>query len=461
MPEIESRLANALRALVPDDAPLVVGVSGGADSTALLHLLHAARGPDRRVVVAHLHHGVRGAEADADAAFVADLAASLDRPFVLGHWQPTRSGHFESDARQARFTFLADVARQHDARHVAVAHTTDDQAETVVHRIVRGTGPRGLAGMPVSRRLGDGVTLIRPLLAAGLSRHDVLATLDHLGQTHRTDATNNDPGASTRARIRHVLLPLLRTDFNPHASEALVRLADLVRLQNQALAPVLDAAEAQVVGPDGRLDRRALADLPTPLAVELLRWLWSRRGWPERSMTADRWQRLADLARAGPVGRHAIGSGVVLHNLGPDRAEIERPEASGTPRPAEPSQPLPVPGCAAWGDLRIVAEVGPSTAGRVVATERIDLDRVVLPLVVRGPQAGDRFAPLGLNGHTQPLADFLRARRVPCPDRPRVALVCDQAGIVWVVSHRIADRVRVSAQTRQVLHLRAEGGRCD
>jgi tRNA(Ile)-lysidine synthase len=445
MPEIESRLADTLRTLAPADAPLVVGVSGGADSTALLRLLPPSRS---RLIVAHLHHGVRGPEADADAAFVAGLAASLGRPFETDRWEPVRPGHFEADARQARYAFLADVAHRHEARHVAVAHTLDDQAETVLHRILRGTGPRGLAGMPVSRRLAEGLTLIRPLLAARVGRRDVIAYLDRIGQSYRTDATNADAQASTRAWIRHVVLP--STGF-PHAAESLVRLADLVRLQNEALAPVLDAAEASVVGDDGRLDRRALVGLPPSIAVELVRRIWCRQGWPERSMTADRWHRLAELVRDGRAGSHPVASGIVLTQTA-THSRLDRPARVPVP---DPPQMLPIPGQANWSSTRIVASLSPPGA------ERIDLDRIEPPLSVRGPEPGDRFAPLGLDGHSQPLADFLRGRHVAASDRPRVPLVCDQTGIVWVVGHRIADRVQMTAQTTQVLHLRAEAVPCD
>ena len=127
----------------------VVAVSGGGDSVGLLRVLHQLAGPlGLRLSVAHLDHGVRGEAARADAAFVAALAGSLGLPFVLGTWQPTRSGHFESDARRARYDWLTEVAHARGASVIAVGHTRDDQAETILHRIIRGTGPRGLAGMP-------------------------------------------------------------------------------------------------------------------------------------------------------------------------------------------------------------------------------------------------------------------------------------------------------------------------
>ena len=141
----------------------VIAVSGGGDSVGLLRVVHRLAGPlGLRLSVAHLDHGVRGEEARADAAFVAALAGSLGLPFVLGAWRPTRSGHFESDARRARYDWLTEVARVQGASVIAVGHTRDDQAETILHRIVRGTGLRGLAGIP-SRR----VLVFKPATHAG------------------------------------------------------------------------------------------------------------------------------------------------------------------------------------------------------------------------------------------------------------------------------------------------------
>ena len=170
--------------------------------------------------------GSRGEASEADARFVADLAG-IARPAVRPRpLAPERPAHFEADARRARYAWLAEVARRRGASVVAVGHTRDDQAETILHRILRGTGLRGLAGIPRCRPLADGVTLVRPLLDVG--REELRAYLDGLGQPWREDATNADP-SRTRARLRHDLLPRLAEDFNPDVAEALVRLGALAR----------------------------------------------------------------------------------------------------------------------------------------------------------------------------------------------------------------------------------------
>lgn len=290
---------------------IVVAVSGGGDSVALLRLLHAAvPGSGDRLVVAHMDHGVRGDDARADAAFVAELAGTLQLPCVLGRWSPRRSHHFESDARAARYAWLREVAAEHQARAVAVGHTRDDQAETVLFRVLRGTGLRGLAGMPSRRVLGPGVHLIRPVL--GETREELRRYLDSIGQAYREDASNAGVDRS-RARIRNDLLPRLAEEYNPRVVDALARLGRLARQADHAARRQADAQLAAVsLGTDEReirLDRAALATMPAYEAAEVLRLAWRRAGWPEREMSWKRWRRLVVLTRRRS-GRVSIGHGV-------------------------------------------------------------------------------------------------------------------------------------------------------
>jgi tRNA(Ile)-lysidine synthase len=433
----------------------VVAVSGGGDSVGLLRLLHhVAPSTGLRLSVAHMDHGVRGAAAQADAEFVADLAASLGLPFDIGRWQPERSGHFESDARRARYEWLVEVARRRGASVVAVGHTRDDQAETILHRILRGTGPRGLAGISSRRRLAADpvIELVRPLLDT--TREDVRTYLGDLGQPCREDASNADH-RRTRARIRHHLLPGLAREYNPDVARAIVRLGALARSSGRAIAATLRGLEAEaVVGVSaGRieLDRGALSTVPRFLCTEMLRRVWRRVGWPERGMTERRWRRLAALARRGDVRGVAIGAGVSASADGSSLI-LSRPNGMGAvPADSFPSGPIPlgVPGEASvpWAGGGIVAEIdasGPSD-------EILDCDRLEPPLIVRAPAAGDRFAPLGMGGRSMPLADFFRGRGIPRDRRTHTLLVCDQLGIVWVVGHRIADRVKLTDGTQRRL----------
>lgn len=285
-------------------APVLVGVSGGADSVALLcaiTALAASRPAPVRLVVAHARHDLR-AEAAADAAFVAELAGRLGLPCVVRDLPvraavDVRGEGMESLARRLRMDFLADVACEHGARHVVVAHTADDQAETILHRILRGTGPAGLRGMAPARELCTGVSLLRPLLA--VPRHVVRDYVVSLGQEWREDATNADVSYA-RNFLRHEILPRCESAHYPAASAALVRLAGqvagLAGALRSAAERLLDAVASR--GADGAIAIRPapLAALDPQLVAEVFVALWSREGWPQRDMAARHYALLARMA---------------------------------------------------------------------------------------------------------------------------------------------------------------------
>ncbi|AGA31495.1 tRNA lysidine(34) synthetase TilS [Singulisphaera acidiphila] len=433
----------------------VVAVSGGGDSVGLLRVLHRF-GPELglRLSVAHLDHGVRGEAGREDARFVAELAGTLDLPVDLGQWSPSRAGHFEADARGARYAWLAEVAQARGASVVAVGHTRDDQAETILHRIVRGTGPRGLAGIPSRRPLAAGITLARPFLK--VAREEVRGLLGALGQPYRDDASNNDQ-SRTRARIRHDLLPKLAAEYNPKVAEALVRLGELAaasdRSDRRRVLEMVRVATIEANSAEVSLDRAALGRFSRFHRTEVLRFAWRRAGWPEASMSAERWRRLADLVRQADARSLVFGGIEIL--FAPETLVLRRRAGSvGTDCPPVPEVPVPLelPGSVPWGDGRVVTTLDPDAP----RDETLDLDRLVAPLSVRAPLPGDRFQPLGMGEQTTPLNDFFRGRRVPREARGRIPLVCDRLGIVWVVGHRIAHRVRLTAPTGRTVGLRWE-----
>jgi tRNA(Ile)-lysidine synthase len=354
---------------------------------------------------------------------------------------------------------LVETARARAAEVVAVGHTRDDQAETILHRIVRGTGPHGLAGMLQVRVLSRDprIALVRPLL--DVPRRAIREHLGALGQPFREDETNADL-TRTRSRIRHDLLPKLAADYNPRVVEALVRLARLAAASRRAIeADVRTMTDASTitVAPDCVvLKHPFLSSLPSHLRAEVLRRVWRQVGWPEGEMSARRWRRLSALVQQREVSRVEIGAGVAVST---ERffLVLRRSPVPRTAAPAVESRgpiALEVPGAAAvpWAGGRVVATIDPAQP----SDESIDRDRLALPLSIRPPLPGDRFEPLGMGGRSTPLADFFRGRHIPRDRRDRTPLVCDQLGIVWVVGHRITDRVKVTEQTRQTLGLRWE-----
>ncbi len=426
----------------------LVAVSGGGDSVALLRILHnLSQSNPLYLTVAHLDHGARGPEASrADAQFVTTLAANLGLPLELGRWQPTRTAHFEADARRARLQWLAETAARLGASAVLTGHTLDDQAETILHRIFRGTGPKGFAGIPSRRPLTPEILLLRPLLK--VYRAELRDYLRQLNQSFRDDPTNADT-TRTRARLRHELLPKLAQDYNPAITKALAHLGQHAAKAQRALQRHLATLEPTLIlartAQSLTVNRPALRKLSPAWRTEFLRRVWNRQGWPESAMTAQRWQRLTAAITTPPPTRLSLGA----------KIELTTTESTLTltlqtsPDAPIPPIPLPIPGSAPWLDGQITTTLNPTTHPH----ERIDANRLSPPLTITSPAPGDRFDPLGLQGHTQPLADFLRNQGIPRVDRPRIPLIRDTHGIIWVVGHRIADRVRITPQTTQFLGL--------
>ena len=291
--------------------PGVVAVSGGADSVALLRgQLAFGRGP---LTVAHFHHQLRP-EADADAGFVRALAAAHGVPFALGTADVRAAGgNLEATARRLRYAWLHEVARDCGARWIATGHTANDNAETVLHHLTRGTGLDGLRGIAPVARVGD-IDIVRPLLQ--MTRGEVLAYLASLGQPFVTDATNFD-ASRTRARIRAELLPLMES-FNPQAVAALGRLArqadEVAACLRDLAADVLRRHERPRAGPVVVLDGGFAA--PPPVLHTLLQLLWEREGWPRGDMGDDAWRRAEAVLRGDATAAEFPGR-VTARRRGP------------------------------------------------------------------------------------------------------------------------------------------------
>ena len=295
------RIAAVLARAGAKETRLVVAVSGGADSTALLVALAELR--ERlglQLTVAHLDHGWRP-ESGADAEWVARLCADRQIEFVSRRLAvPMSTTGSESAARTARRRFLAETADSVGAPWIATAHTADDQVETVLHRLLRGTGPRGLAGMSVVSPLNRKVRIVRPLL--DMWRSELQNWLTQRDQSWRIDITNSDT-RYTRNRIRHELLPLLRESFNPQVDAAVLRLsrqcAEIAEWLRSAAEQGFAAARLDLTADTVRLQASVIADLPRPVVRELFVVVWTRLDWPLQSMGFDEWELLAASAVSG------------------------------------------------------------------------------------------------------------------------------------------------------------------
>jgi len=433
---------------------VVVAVSGGVDSMVLLHVLAALRTPlALRLHAAHLDHGLRGPEAARDAEAVAAWASRLEVALTCERAGPLdrRGGSLQRAARAARYAFLERVADRWGAQRIAVGHSQDDVAETVLLNLLRGAGLRGLAGIPPVRG-----RVIRPLI--DVPREAILAYARAQGVPWVEDPSNRTP-AYRRNRIRMDLLPALAREYNPRMREVLARTAAILRAEDETLDALArgelrrlvrhrPGGEAGLAGPDLALLGPALCRRVLRAAVESLP---GRPRLPARHLAA-----LQAWAAAGPRrGRCGSVPGLACWW---DGGDLVLAAGASPTSPEAVALPVGVPTHAAPFGMTFVveaAEVGvegppPPAPGEAWIAAAAAPD----PLAVRAWRFGDRFRPLGLGG-TKKLQDFFVDAKVPRPSRGRVPLVVSGDRILWVVGHRIDEAGRITAGTRRALRLTA------
>ncbi|HMP79964.1 MAG TPA: tRNA lysidine(34) synthetase TilS [Pirellulaceae bacterium] len=280
----------------------IVAVSGGSDSVALACALaelarRSGRAPRQSLTVAHFNHRLRGSESDLDEQFVRELAAQLELDLEVGHRIPTKipADSSEETLRMERYAFLQQTARQYEARYVATAHTCNDQCETLLFRMLRGTSVAGLRGMQATRPMSDDLTLVRPLLWA--CREELERFLQSVGQRWRVDSSNSQL-QYTRNRIRHELVPVL-LKFNPNALENIAAVADsaaeyhhvIESLASQLLERVMQSGTLSRI----RFDIRPFLEEHVLIIRHAFVLLWQQRAWPLGDMTRSHWRRLESM----------------------------------------------------------------------------------------------------------------------------------------------------------------------
>lgn len=421
---LEDVFSNSLRALgVARGDQVLAAVSGGADSVALLHLLRFARDLDLTVTAAHFDHAMRPDSA-ADTAWVAGLCAAWRIPLVRG--RADRALHTEASAREARYAFLAEARESVAAGWIITAHHADDQAETVLFRALRGTGPSGLAGIaPVDAER----RLLRPLLPCRRG------ALRQYARRHllrwREDPTNAiaDPA---RNRIRLELLPRIERTIAPGAAAALARLAVLAREDEAAWERVMAGEIAALAREEEGalvLVRDRLAGYDSPVAARLLRGLLRRLGTvPDRDGTRS----ALEFLRTAPSGRTLVLPGGVRITTEFGEARLER-----IAPPPLPDAPLAITGerghgsCRVGGrEIRVTWRPAGEDAPTNASAEAFALAAGDYPLLLRGRLPGDRVrTPAG----SRTLKRLFTDRRVPLSSRARTPVLADARGrVLWV-----------------------------
>lgn len=446
---------------------LVVAVSGGPDSMALLHALVRLRSSlGLHLTVAHLDHGTRGGASAADAEFVRQAAAGLGIPVVIERrdvpGERAKIGmSFQEAARTLRLRFLESVRERVSADKVALAHTVDDQAETVLINLLRGGGPRGLGGMRPVRG-----NLIRPLLDC--TREEAVNFLQEEGIEYRQDETNRDP-RYLRNRIRLELIPQLEQEYNPQARQALHQTARILQWEEDHLNRETEDWFERLgrVEPLSRhvvLECTALKALPPALQARLVRLALERGCGTLRRFTFGHILNVLELLEAGKSGKVVSLPG---HWAAEREAnclkiyKIQEPK-SGIINDDNPLSgeglALQVPGVTAVDALgvRISIEVEEGVHQGTAKPNQalLDFDKTGASLRIRYWRPGDRFQPLGMQG-TKKLKDYFKDQKIPRAERKRMTvLTTAQDHIIWIVEGRISELYRISDQTRKTLNIR-------
>jgi tRNA(Ile)-lysidine synthase len=441
-----------LKALLPQESldSVLVALSGGPDSVALLHLFHQiAEEWGFELSVAHVNYRLRGDESDEDERFCIHLCRELGLPLFRKRVprDSMQSRNIQDRARQIRYDYFEKLAEQHGIEWIATGHNKDDNVETILFNLFRGAGSFGLSG--ISPRSGK---LIRPLL--GFSRKHVLSYLDDVELEYRSDSTNLEDKYA-RNRIRHRLIPEIEAQFSG-SGENITRAAEIIREQSDYL---LGRAQhllkrSSSTTPAGKivLDLRGFANYHKSLQRIALAVAYERLTGSRRGLELAATERVLRLVRSDQ--RRTDFSSNCFAEIAGDKLYIYR--RGGSNRPTELAIPgsadLPRLGLRLKTDLMHSAKISfrqLKSGGDIVYLDRTRLSDT---LTVRTRRAGDRFQPLGMS-ESKKLSDFFIDRKVDRPLRDEIPLVLAGRRIVWVAGYEIAEFARVSRDTREVVKL--------
>ena len=453
--------ARARRLFEPGDR-LLAAVSGGADSVALLSLL-TELAPSWKLALwaVHINHGLRGAESEEDARFVASLCERLGVQLIgerVDLTDPARRRlrqSLQEYAREARYAAMQRVGQALGVDKIALGHTADDQAETLLMWILRGSGTTGLAGIPANRE----PLFIRPLL--DFSRADIVSYL----RTQKLEVREDSSNAKLlylRNRIRHELLPAMKR-FNPALVKVLGRQVEILREEDRCLEQwVADyLARKMSRDPDGTVtvDRADLLSLPVALQRRMIRSLIR---WASGMIKAPTFGAISAVLDQVVQGRSGSAITVQGAQIAREYGHIQfcplRAVLSARPRTC--SLALPVPSTLRWpltGQMIRVSFGSSAAADLPVAPTQprsiaiFDADRFTMELLVRSWRPGDVFQPLGMGGRRKKLQDYFTDIKLPREDRSRVPLLVAPEGILWVAGHRPDHRFCTTTETKRTL----------
>jgi tRNA(Ile)-lysidine synthase len=495
--KLESKVIDFIQrcSLISPEEIVVVGVSGGADSVCLLHVLAKWRkGLGIKLHIAHLNHQLRGVESEADAEYVSNLAGSLGIPITIDRqdvaaYRTERNCSIEEAARELRYAFLARVAREVGANRIAIGHTRDDQVETILMHILRGTGITGLCGLaPRSPMAYDrqgiswpakqsNLLVIRPLL--DITREETTSYCQEHQLAPRIDSSNLSP-SFLRNRLRLQLLPLLR-QYNPSVDQALLRLANIAKEDSALIEQQASGVWDEVARQENNaiyLDKKQIASLPIALQRHLLIAAVTKLAGDTRDIEASHIEAARSLLNK-PVGKRISLPHSLICQGGYNELVItklpfviastaKQSQLPPCPFPPLPGEfPLKVPGETVFPGWKVIASIvrervaSLSSRGVLSTSEGtyqsnlvadFDFHKAGTELFVRQRRPGDRFQPLGMS-MPKKLYEFMVDAKIPRSWRGHIPIVCSPQQIIWVVGWRIDDRVKTVEASKKILRL--------
>jgi tRNA(Ile)-lysidine synthase len=446
--------------LAPAGGKVLLAISGGADSSALLHVLAALR---LDIHCAHINHQLRTDEAQRDEDFVIEQCQKLKVPVVtmkidVRDYAKKSKLSIETAARNLRIEKLVEIAKEQNCACIATAHHKNDNAETIIDRLIRGTGLRGLCGIWPAKKFADGITFIRPLLCA--TRDEIIRYMNDKNLKWCTDRTNTD-FAYRRNFIRHRLLPALQKNSADDIVERLAVLSKASRGFYQMVCRTADMIWPDVATTNENnviVDSGKIANQPAEIKIEIARRALAHLGCHEQDITERHY---TGILRLPDDSRLQLPNRVTVHRQGDKIVFEKRLKTKLAQSIAIDPVVLKVPGVMQFGPYTINADIieieQKDLAGfkktKTNLVEWFDFEKLKLPLEVCSRRRGDKFQPLGLTGKKR-VGKFITAAKVSQSMRRRLLVVADTEKIIWLCPVRISEQARVTNDTRKVIQIK-------
>ena len=472
--EFESKVVDFLKSIqFPcSGSKVLLAVSGGSDSIALLYVLDALKSQNvisYELYCAHINHQLRAEHADSDEEYVISQAQKRKIPVTaksinVRQFARENKLSIETAARQVRIENLIEIAKANNCTWIATGHQKDDNAETVIHRLLRGTGYRGLAGIWPIKKFGQNISFVRPLLC--VTRQEIVRYLQQRNLKWCEDHTNSEY-QFTRNHIRHKLLPLLQKDSVGSLTEHLTELSANAGRFYQKISLEADTLWFKIASCKNdkiNLKSKIFQSQSPPIQIELIRRALVNIGCGERDLTSRHYERILQLTENNVNDKVIQLPGGFAFRREGENILFSRSKVGLAPSISyQQDKPVSmvIPGRTTFDKFSIRASIHDIDevnfekfkATKTSKVEWFDLDKIKLPLKVRFRQAGDRFVPLGHSGDKR-IGKFLTAQHVPHEIRTKALIVSDSEKVIWLWPVRISEEIKVTTRTQKILQLR-------